>query len=137
MSVSVRHALYAPAITLRGAGLIVVACLVTACGGDADETGMKSADPVQRGAALIRHYGCGSCHHIPGIPSADGNVGPPLDAIASRAYLGGVLPNHFDSMVSWLLAPQEIDPRSAMPDVGLNEQEARDIATYLYTLNQR
>lgn len=92
-----------------------------------------AADPGH-GARLIYRYGCGSCHQIPGIDAANGRVGPPLMAIGRRAYLGGVIPNDFDNMVTWLRNPQAIDPRSAMPDVGLDEQQARDIAAYLYTL---
>jgi cytochrome c1 len=30
--------------------------------------------------------------------------------------------------------PKAINPETAMPDVGLNEQGAQDIAAYLYTL---
>jgi cytochrome c2 len=30
--------------------------------------------------------------------------------------------------------PQRIVPGNAMPDMGLNERQARDIAAYLYTL---
>lgn len=28
-----------------------------------------------------------------------------------------------------------IDPKTAMPNVGLSEQEARDVAAFLYTLD--
>jgi cytochrome c1 len=38
-------------------------------------------------------------------------------------------------MVRWLQAPQKLKPGSAMPDLGLSERDARDIAAYLETLN--
>jgi len=37
-------------------------------------------------------------------------------------------------MIRWLREPQKISPKSAMPDLGLNERDASDIAAYLYTL---
>jgi cytochrome c2 len=33
---------------------------------------------AHRGKDLIKNYGCGACHTIPGIYSARGMVGPPL-----------------------------------------------------------
>ena len=38
-------------------------------------------------------------------------------------------------MIAWLRYPQAIVPGNAMPDMGLDEEQARDIAGYLYTLN--
>jgi cytochrome c1 len=38
-------------------------------------------------------------------------------------------------MVTWLRDPQEIVPGNAMPDMGLSEEQARDITAYLYTLD--
>jgi cytochrome c1 len=39
-------------------------------------------------------------------------------------------------MARWLMNPQAIDPRSAMPDLHVKEQDARDIAAYLYSLDK-
>ena len=61
-------------------------------------------------------------------------VGPPLDRIASRSYLGGVLTNSPDNMIRWLQNPRAVDHLTAMPNLGVTEQDARDIAGYLYTL---
>jgi cytochrome c2 len=61
-------------------------------------------------------------------------VGPPLDAIAHRVYLGGVLPNTPQTMAAFIRAPQLADPRTAMPDLGIGEDHARDMVAYLYTL---
>ena len=49
-------------------------------------------DP-ERGRLLLRQFGCGACHRIAGVADAQGNVGPPLDGVAKRVYLGGVVPN--------------------------------------------
>ena len=59
---------------------------------------------------------------------------PPLDRFASRAYVGGVVPNRPQNLVAWILNPPRIDPLTAMPASGVSEPEGRDIAAYLYTL---
>ena len=61
-------------------------------------------------------------------------VGPPLTQIARRQYLGGHIINTPDNMMKWLQHPQQIDPKNAMPEMGVTDQDARDIAAYLYTL---
>jgi cytochrome c1 len=94
---------------------------------------MTRGDPGN-GRLLARSKGCGGCHEIPGVKGAHGNVGPPLTKFASRMYVGGVLLNTPEHLQQWLLNPPLIDPKSAMPNVGLNDQEARDLAAYLYTL---
>ncbi len=89
---------------------------------------------AQAGQLLLRQYGCGSCHTIPGVAAARGNVGPPLQAIGSRVYLAGVLPNTPQNMVRWIRAPQGVDRRTAMPDMQVPEQHAHDMVAYLYRL---
>ena len=84
--------------------------------------------------ALIQKFGCGTCHTIPGIADADGQVGPPLNAIAKRVYLAGKLRNTPDNMVRWLKDPQAVVPGNAMPNMGISQDQARDIAAYLDTL---
>lgn len=71
---------------------------------------------------------------IPGIPLARGVVGPPLARVAHQVDIAGVLPNTPDAMVTWLMNPPGIDPRTAMPDLGLTLSEARDIAAFLYNV---
>ena len=95
---------------------------VHATGGDPD-----------RGRAAMLNYGCHSCHTIPGLPG-DANVGPPLDRVGGRVYLGGVLLNTPENMKRWLANPPAVDPKTAMPNVGATEAEVTDMACYLYTL---
>jgi cytochrome c len=87
-----------------------------------------------RGAAAIGVYGCGSCHTIPGIRGADALVGPPLDRVASRTYIAGVMANTRDNLVRWIKDPPGVDPLTAMPNLRVNDDDARDIARYLSTL---
>lgn len=89
-------------------------------------------EEASRGAALIRLHGCGGCHIIPGIRAANGKVGPPLGGFAERAYVAGILPNTYESTVRWVENPQAIDPATAMPNLGLDHDEARAVAAWLY-----
>lgn len=89
---------------------------------------------VERGVAAINRYGCGTCHTISGVSGANGQVGPPLTGIASRVYIGGVLENKPENMLRWIQNPRAVDALTAMPALGVTEQDARDIASFLYTL---
>jgi putative membrane protein len=89
---------------------------------------------AQSGKMKIASVGCASCHTIPGIRGAAARVGPPLDHIASRSYIGPGLSNTPANMVQWIQHPRQLEPKAAMPDLHLSEQDARDIACYLYTI---
>jgi mono/diheme cytochrome c family protein len=91
---------------------------------------------VAAGKKALQQYLCTTCHAIPGVVGANRHVGPPLHGIADRQYLAGVLPNTPANMLRWLRKPTEVDPLSAMPDLGVTEQDARDIAAFLYTLHE-
>jgi cytochrome c2 len=108
---------------------------LTSCGKNAEReaAAMTGGDPA-RGRAAISRYGCSTCHTIPGVSGANGLVGPPLSQIASRSYIAGVIPNTPDNMIRWIENPPQIDGLTAMPNLSVNEQDARDIAGYLYTL---
>lgn len=96
---------------------------------------MTGGDPADA-PALIRHYGCGSCHVIPGLRSADGQVGPPLTDFAHRAYIAGTVPNTPEQLIAWIRVPQAIEPGTVMPNMGVTPEDARDIAAYLYTVTR-
>jgi cytochrome c len=86
------------------------------------------------GKAAFARRRCGSCHSVRGIDGADGQVGPALDKIAVRAFLAGDQPNDPQHMIAWIQHPQAVKPGVGMPEMGLGDQEARDIAGWLYTL---
>lgn len=96
-------------------------------------TAKVEGNPV-RGKELIRAYGCGACHFIPGVRDARGLVGPPLLFFSQRTMLAGQLPNSPENLTRWIEHPRAIEPKTAMPDLGLTEDQAGDIAAYLYTL---
>lgn len=111
----------------------LVAGFMTGCkqGAMANAGTAASAD---RGKATIETYGCGKCHTIPGIPDASGVVGPPLESVTRRTYIGGNFPNTPDTLTHWIMAPQTMKPKTAMPSLGLSESQARDVVAYLQTL---
>ena len=89
---------------------------------------------AHRGKQLVVLYRCGSCHTIPGIPDAHGVFGPPLTKIAGRGFIAGNFPNAPETLTHWIMNPQSMKPKTAMPDLGVTEQQARDITAYLETL---
>ncbi len=121
------------AITLGAALLATLACH----GGTAEAAAAPPATggDAARGKLVIQRVGCEACHVIPGVAGPKTNVGPSLAGIAGRVFVGGVLPNTPDDMVRWIQDPPAVDSLTAMPALGLTEQQARDVAAYLYTLH--
>lgn len=99
----------------------------------APERQIVGGDPGEGSQAIMR-YGCVSCHTIAGIREARGRVGPPLTGIAGRSYIAGRIPNTSENIVLWIQDPQGLIPGTAMPNLGVTESDARDIAAYLYSL---
>jgi cytochrome c len=120
----------------RAALVMLAAILVLGCS-QRDREARANAlagGSAERAPLAIAQYGCGTCHRIPGLRMASGNVGPPLDAIAGRSYLAGRLPNTPANLKRWIQHPQDVVPGNAMPDLGVSDGDAADIAAYLYTL---
>lgn len=117
---------------VAAAATVATACHQTAKAAEPSTT-IAGAD-ANRGAADIERIGCGTCHMIPGIQHAEGLVGPPLEHWSRRTYIAGEVPNTPGMLVRWIETPQAIEPGTAMPNLGVTEQTARDIAAYLYTL---
>jgi len=121
----------------RGAGILMVILFSIAF---TWQPGYGRKSPVwsvqggdqRRGRQAILKYGCHACHVISSVREATGRVGPKLEDIEEQIYLGGVLPNHPENMVRWIRNPREFSPETAMPDLGVTEQDARDIAAFLY-----
>ena len=122
-------------LVTRATVLLLAVLPLSACDRASGDQGhlIPNAD-AGRGRTAISRYGCGSCHTIPGITGAEGLVGPPLAQIASRVYIAGVLSNEPDNMIRWIQNPPAVDSKTAMPNMGVTQRDARDIAAYLYTL---
>lgn len=116
-------------VAMAGASLLLTGCGQSAASGAALVTG---GDPA-RGEAAISRYGCGSCHTVAGISSAHGLVGPPLTGVRDRMYIAGMLPNGPANLIHWIRDPKSVNPKTAMPTLGLSQQDAADVAAYLYS----
>jgi mono/diheme cytochrome c family protein len=99
--------------------------------------GGRPGGNAQAGKRAMDQYACATCHVIPGITGAVKQVGPPLEGMASRSFIAGVLENTTENMVRWLMWPQRVSPITAMPDLNVTEQDARDMTAYLATLQAK
>lgn len=94
---------------------------------------MVPGGDARRGERALATVGCGSCHTIAGVTGARGMVGPPLTGVANRSILAGEIPNTPENMIRWIMDPQAIEPNTAMPNLHVGEQMARDMVAYLYS----
>ncbi|MCS0588056.1 c-type cytochrome [Massilia norwichensis] len=117
------------------AGLSAALCmaLLAGCGGKPKEKQVPGGD-AKLGKQLVTQYQCGACHKISDVRGAAGEVGPSLDGFGKLSYIATIIPNQPDQLIAWLVNPPAMKPGTAMPAMGLTEQEARHMAAYLYTL---
>lgn len=115
--------------------VVTTMAFLLACSGEVNgvpEPRNSSDRDIEAGRQLIASYGCGACHTIPGIPGADGMAAPPLNKFYERSYISGEVPNTWDNLIQYIQHPQDIEPGTVMPDLGVKAEEAREIAAYLY-----
>jgi cytochrome c2 len=118
------------------AATVMLAAAAIGCSG---ETASRTPYRVQVGDAAHGHQvilerGCGSCHTIPGVRGANGMVGPPLIGWSRRTYIAGQLPNTPENLVRWIQNPPAVERGTAMPVLGLDAAQARDVAAFLYSI---
>lgn len=100
--------------------------------GPSDQAVRASGGDPQRGRAVIERVGCGVCHVIPGMRGPGGLLGPSLAGLTGRVTLAGSLPNRPAVLAQFVRDAPSLVPHAAMPELPLDEQEARDVAAYLY-----
>lgn len=59
------------------------------------------------------------------------NCQPSLVSVSQRSYLAGSLPNTPENLEQWIMHPQHYQPGTAMPEMGVSEQDAHRIAVFL------
>ena len=106
--------------------IVSVEATVVASGGAPD----PGAPP---GKTLFLSKGCIACHTIQGIPGG-GVVGPNLSKKGSEPMIAGVLENNKENMIKWLANPSAVKPGTAMPNLGLTDDEKNKLSDYLLTL---
>jgi cbb3-type cytochrome oxidase cytochrome c subunit len=101
-----------------------------------------AADQVEKGRHLFATKGCVACHKHEGIETAGPNAadGKPQPSLIGESNFGPDLTRiaaKFDAknnrkwLVQWLLNPTAHSPRTLMPSVHLNTEEADTIAGWL------
>ncbi|GAB3333048.1 c-type cytochrome [Bordetella tumulicola] len=97
-------------------------------------TGLSDRADPDRGRRLMMEKGCVACHVVPRVRAPIARVGPSLNNMGRQAYVNGLLANTPANLIRWLMDPPAVNPRTAMPNVGLTQTEAEDIAAFLYAL---
>jgi cytochrome c1 len=113
---------------------LIALVIVGASGCRAAEGSVIPGASPSRGAESLAGFGCGSCHEIRGVTGAQGRIGPPRNGVATRAIIAGELANTPENMVRWIRDPLAVEPNTAMPNLQVSEETARDMVAYLYTL---
>jgi cytochrome c len=122
-------------MTMRMPVLLAAALSTCACAdGPSYDPKVPQGDP-QQGRAALAEFECGVCHAIPGVAGARGTVGPPLDSMRRNVYVAGKFPNTPDMLVRFIMDAPALAPETAMPNVGVGERQARDMAAYLYSVD--
>jgi cytochrome c len=118
------------------AEIALILLAIAACSSSKDTFSARQVPGghASNGRNYMAAAGCGSCHIIPGVVNARGMVGPSLEHFAQRSFIAGEVPNTTDNLVKWIVNPPSIEPKTAMPVLGVTPTEARDIAAYLYQL---
>jgi cytochrome c2 len=124
------------ALTVASVGLCLMLAACTGGKATGTENSITTGGNPQRGKEVIRANGCGACHIIPGIRTARGLVGPPLFDFGDRTMIAGELPNTPPNLIRWIQNPKAIEPKTAMPDLGLSKQQATDASAYLFALRK-
>jgi len=99
-----------------------------------DRPASGPGDPV-RGQVALAQYACQSCHIIPGVTGSKVHVGPQLAGFGRQERIAGRLDQSPQNLVRWIRDPRGVDPLTAMPDMGVTEEDAVDMAAYLRALN--
>jgi cytochrome c len=110
--------------------LVVASAFASGC--DHQNSNVVASEQIDSAPKyLMIHYGCPTCHTIPGVPGAVGTVGPSLYLLSGRSYLAGRLSNTRVNLEQWISHPQQYEPGTAMPEMGVTPDDARQIAAYL------
>ena len=94
---------------------------------------------LARGRALLDAKGCGVCHKMTGVEPLQASLLPSAVAVSDIPRAVRLAPDlrlswdrwRASTVVAWLQRPSLLKPGTLMPDLGLSDGEARDIAAYI------
>ncbi len=101
---------------------------------------VPGADNIARGKALMVSRGCLGCHKY---RARGGSLGPDITHVGDKTV------HDFDfrhvhgdyTVLNWLVthfkSPTAVVPNTVMPDMGLSDQEAHDLAEYMMSLKRK
>jgi cytochrome c2 len=113
---------------MLAAGIAAVAVLASAA---VWYLGHAPSEETAKRVAILQRYGCAGCHSIPGVPNADGRVGPPLAGLNEGLFVGGAVRNEPQALADWIVDPPRWTPGTAMPRTGISLGEAQEVVRYL------
>jgi cytochrome c2 len=116
-----------------GGGTMLL-CVLAGCAESREQAVRVTGGDPQRGRVELKRHACGVCHVIPGVRGARGQVGPTLESYSRRVYVAGKFSKDPEVLMHWIKDAPLLAPDSAMPAIDVTEQQARDMAAYLYTL---
>ncbi|MDV3258523.1 MAG: c-type cytochrome [Sphingomonas sp.] len=114
--------------------LVPVLMLAGACKPPPERRQSMPMADAGRGKAAIERLGCASCHSIEGIGWPRGTVGPAIVGMNGRSMIAGRIPNRPDQLALFVRDAPRLVPGTAMPAISMSDQDARDIAAYLYEI---
>ncbi len=112
------------------AAWLALAPLLAACGGPPAAQAHDDAQ-AQLGRELLARYHCGTCHAIPGVAAAQGQLAASLQAYGRRSYIAGRVANEPAALARWIVDPAALVPGTLMPNMGVSADDARAMALYL------
>ena len=86
--------------------------------------GEYDEEMIEEGAFIFESVGCLACHRDQ--EDTERTHGPNLARIGEKV--------NYEYLVSWLIEPEMHQPRTRMPDLRLDEEDARFLAAYLMSL---
>jgi mono/diheme cytochrome c family protein len=119
------------------ASICAAAAVLAACeaGGRAETVAFQNIGAPEAAKSAFQTYGCVACHVIPGVRGARGLAGPPLLHWSERRFIAGQIPNRPERLTQFLMNPHSVRADSAMPNLDVTEEDARNMAAYLFTLH--
>lgn len=120
---------------MRRTACVLLALVLAGCVDKADQPRPVVQADAAAGLELIRQVGCAACHTIPGVAWPEGRSGGDLGGFGARPMIAGRLPNQPEVLVRWLIDAPSLDAGTGMPPMPLTQAQARDVAAYLYELD--